>query len=421
MKRLCFLAVALFTVTGAGCGAQPSHDEVVRKLQSVCPGSELLEIEYKKNYVEVDYQCSGKNYELALTHEMEVLYTENVPDIPRIIRAKIDKKLAKNYSDWVEDEYTLIDLGDTAFYKFEMLKAGVEQNVYFSLSGKYFDSEGLAIVRDKEVGELAKSDGYSSALYDFARPDRTIDLPNVLVEVSGIFAVDNNELWAVQDEVGAVFKVDAKTGKVKEVLRFTDVGDFEDLEVADDEVYVLRSDGALFRFGLDFSGDHANHQMLPVGCLDLEGLHYDRAEETWCVACKESTVGGKHALRTIYQFADNDFSEPTEEWVISETAIQKMLQQQFPEGNWKNREFNPSALATHPQNGDRYVLSAKDRTLAIYSEGDLKQVFPLAEAIYYKPEGLDFAADGTLYISSEGQKKGRKPGQVFVFSMKNKP
>lgn len=421
MKGVGILVFGLVALLAAGCGAQPSLNDVALKLQSLCPEAIILEVEYKKNYVEVDYECRGRNHELALTHEMVVLYTEEVPDIPTSVKTKIDKKLSKNYPDWVEDEYTLIDLGDTAFYKFEMLRSGVEQNVYFSLTGKYFDSEGLAIIRNQEVQSLENSDGYSTSLYDFLRPTRTLSLPKVLVEISGVSVVDNRTLWAVQDELGAVFKIDSETGKVLEVLRFTDVGDFEDLVVVGDKVYVLRSDGALFSFGFDSANKNASHQMLPVGCLDLEGLHYSEADETWWVACKEPVVGRARKLRTVYQFSAGDFSQSVGEFLIDETEISQLLATHFPETNWGNRAFNPSAIATHPHNGHLYVLSADDRTLAVYSGPDLREVYPLPEAMYFKPEGLDFAPDGTLYLSSEGQKKGNKPGQIFVFPMKNRP
>ncbi|WP_010526460.1 hypothetical protein [Thermophagus xiamenensis] len=72
-------------------------------------------------------------------------------------------------------------------------------------------------------------------------------------------------------------------------------------------------------------------------------------------------------------------------------------------------------MAVHPVTGEVFVLSADNRLLTIYGNKKLKSVYPLAEELFYKPEGLGFADNGDLYISSEGIKNGFLKGQIHYF------
>ena len=65
--------------------------------------------------------------------------------------------------------------------------------------------------------------------------------------------------------------------------------------------------------------------------------------------------------------------------------------------------FKPSGLAFHPATGELYVLSAVRRALIVLSpEGELRAAVALPARLYPQAEGIAFAPDGTLFISSEG-------------------
>lgn len=84
----------------------------------------------------------------------------------------------------------------------------------------------------------------------------------------------------------------------------------------------------------------------------------------------------------------------------------------------KQLQLNPSALAIHPLTGDWYVLSATNRLLAVYSQGQLMSVYPLPAEVYYKPEGMTFCPNGDLYLSSEGMKNGYIGGEIYYLPMR---
>ncbi|MEL6614475.1 MAG: SdiA-regulated domain-containing protein, partial [Bacteroidota bacterium] len=60
-------------------------------------------------------------------------------------------------------------------------------------------------------------------------------------------------------------------------------------------------------------------------------------------------------------------------------------------------------LAVHPASGEIYVLSGVRKALVVLSpEGERVTAVSLPPGLYPQPEGIAFAADGTLYIANEG-------------------
>jgi len=158
--------------------------------------------------------------------------------------------------------------------------------------------------------------------------------------------------------------------------------------------------------------------MLPLECLNAEGLFFGEGGNVWLVACKEESVSGNNNERLIYRFEDEKWSKPVSTFAVDQREIKKMLRQTYDDLEWDDPEFNPSAVAVHPETSEIYVLSASGEFIAIFNNEKLTAVYPLPEEIYYKPEGIDFAKNGDLLLSSEGRKKGYLNGQIFHFRKK---
>ncbi|WP_449438510.1 hypothetical protein [Pedobacter steynii] len=82
--------------------------------------------------------------------------------------------------------------------------------------------------------------------YDLTKPDK-FNMPSSLLEISGIAFHDSNSdtIYSIQDEEGKLFrqKWDVKEQKN---LKFGSRGDYEDISIFHDKVFVLKSNGALF-------------------------------------------------------------------------------------------------------------------------------------------------------------------------------
>ena len=83
-----------------------------------------------------------------------------------------------------------------------------------------------------------------------------IKLDLKIKEISGI-VWDNqkDEFIAHNDEKGTIFYLDKNNGGIIREFQFSpSKGDYEDIAIANNDVYVLRSDGMLYRIVTDSSG-----------------------------------------------------------------------------------------------------------------------------------------------------------------------
>lgn len=257
--------------------------------------------------------------------------------------------------------------------------------------------------------------------YSFNEPNKIIELPNELVEISGItLSKDEQHFFAVQDEQGIVFKIDRTKGTITSNFRFEKDGDYEDIAQTNEHLFVLKSNGSIYQISSFETPQQSvkkfNAQHL-TSAADTEGLTWDSLNHRLLIACKNATSNPKE--RAIYafnlktqQFSDapifNIQAQAIYDFLHNHPVLKKWNQliQLFDPNSFN---FSPSGIAIHPRNKDIFILSAVGNALVVLSEsGDIKHVEKLDKNIHHQPEGICFAKDGTLYISNEGSenKKG---------------
>ena len=367
----------------------------------------------KSTYIEIEYLCDDLLVETGFSMKGEWLYTETDATLPELLKEKIHKRLEKKYAGWTVDDYSLVKMADTSFYKVELIRDGVEENAYFTRDGKYYHSKNNVNDEPWNLETLQSLAVYKNASYNFAVPGKIFDLPDLLKEISGIAISGKNTLLCVQDELGVVFEYNTQTEDISGFYRFTDIGDFEDVAVAGDKVFVLRSDGAIFWFNRHNFDGKVSKYMVQVNCLNLEGLEYNPASNQLYLACKDALFDHPGHDRVVYAIHPDKQEFPSVLLTINGESIKQALTEKLPGTDVAKARINPSAVAVHPRTGELYVLSASGRMIAVYEGEKLKNVYPLPAEIYYKPEGLAFAPSGDLYISSEGIKNGYVDGQIF--------
>lgn len=387
------------------------------RIEILCPGAEIVETEYREGFTEIEFICNGQKTEAGFDGYNQLVYTKTDVTSDEKAYEKIIKKTRKSYEGWDMDDFQLVETPDTAFYVVEMVKNGIEENVYFTTDGAYYRPANMS-AGEKLNNELTES-LYSirQPPYNFSKPAHIFYLPELLREVSGIVPASDQSLYLVQDELGAVFEYNLIKEEVTEMLRFTDNGDFEDVATDGSHMFVLRSDGMIFKFHRANPEEAPELMRIPVQVTNLEGLFYEPLKSFLLMAGKNEPVNGKDDLRLVYQIHPDEKYQ-SQVWLqISIAEINKMLTEHYPPLAGLNYSFtfNPSAIAIHPLTGETFILSASDRLLAVYKDKELKEVFPLSGEMYYKPEGLAFSASGDLYLSSEGIKNGWLSGRIFMF------
>lgn len=150
MNRIILILACLILSVCFGQTDKTNQDESNSKdymkiVYKQCPNPDIIEVESTTdNYIEVEYLCDGKRYEIGIKNNT-LLYSEHEVTQAEIPSDKINRKLEKKYNDWVLDEISQIVTNDTSFLKVEILKDGIEQNIYFTNEGKNFKIKPIDI------------------------------------------------------------------------------------------------------------------------------------------------------------------------------------------------------------------------------------------------------------------------------------
>lgn len=286
----------------------------------------------------------------------------------------------------------------------------LKSNVFFLLIALVLLPIGISCIRSASDQDLP---GYS-----FKEPQSIIILPDTLREISGVTCIDSLTLGCIQDENGILFIYDLTKREIKNQFAFELDGDYEGLARVNNDMYVLRSDGAVFEIN-DFQSPNyrtTTHQT-QIPAENNEGFCYDKASNRLLIGCKGKLGKGKDLkdLRAIYGFDLQEkmlSDKPIFEFnvkEIKEYAEKHHLDVPYKEkkkGKEPDIKFMISGLCIHPMTKELYILSAADHLLFIYTmNGELKHIEPLNKKLFNKAEGLAFTPDGTLFISNEGQDK----------------
>lgn len=258
----------------------------------------------------------------------------------------------------------------------------------------------------------------SPAGYNLGQP-ATYHLPNSLTEISGIAFYQGNPdtLFAEQDEEGKIYYL--RPGDAAAIhTRFSKKGDYEDIAIAGDQVYILRSDGLLLSFPFaevkarDIRTVTEWKDLLPPG--EYEGLAADSAGQRLYVLCKHCPEANASKAVPVYQLAvQGGVPAAAGEQTIDVTQIESLA------GKKKIR-FNPSAFARQPASGNWFIVSAVNQLLVITdSSFHPLEVYQLSPAQFNQPEGIAFDRNNNLYISNEGGTLDA--GNVLRFTYQPRP
>jgi len=226
------------------------------------------------------------------------------------------------------------------------------------------------------------------------------EMPLVLREISGISWLGNDQLACIEDEDGIIFIYDLKTSKVVETIPFAGSGDFEAIAVNDQDAYVMRSDGIIYKVAR-----FRESELLTISSFQTNFKGGDNME----TLCLNADANG---LITVpkQRNKQEDFSRLYE----IELVDKSMNVIDFPniksddpdiDELWKNEvaeRLRPSDIAIHPKTGDYYIIEGRNPKLIILQpDGIVQKIVKLSRKNFNQPEGITFSPDGKLFISNE--------------------
>lgn len=255
---------------------------------------------------------------------------------------------------------------------------------------------------------------------EVAKNDKVYIVPHYIKEISGICFVADSVVAAIEDERGILYFYDLTKEDTIKTYQFAEEGDYEDVAIANNTLYVVNSTGHILEVG------NFRDNPLPTKTYNtplksknnIEGLAYDKDNNRLLVAVKDEGLYDNInkdiyafnletkqldtaavysiKLKEIEEFYKGDKLEETSKEFLKAFGNQKL-----------NKVFRTSALAVNPTTKEIYVLSSLNNMIAILSPetGKIKRIIELHGPEYSQPEGLAFASDGRLYVSNESNGK----------------
>ena len=271
--------------------------------------------------------------------------------------------------------------------------------------------------------------------YDLDHPSEKYILPTILEEISGNVLLNHRIMICIQDEEGDLFFYNLSEKRLLKRVDFGKDADYEDVALTERDAWILRSNGTLYNLRSYDDEDKIETREIKTdlsGKNNCEGLCYDPVENRLLIALKGkpelSDDQDFNGYKAIYSFDLNKEKLSRDPAYLIELRKFKDLENASLYEKISHRiastleesddiRFQPSALAIHPLSGEIYVLASVGKALVVMNrDGELQSINPLDKWLFVQPEGICFGADGTLYISSEGDGGN---GLLMRFNMKN--
>ncbi|MDR6781771.1 uncharacterized protein YjiK [Pedobacter africanus] len=239
--------------------------------------------------------------------------------------------------------------------------------------------------------------------YDFTKPDK-FNMPSSLLEISGIafYKGNSDTVYSIQDEDGKLFRQGWDVKK-QHNMKFAPKGDYEDLAIFHERVFVLKSNGSIYSFPFSETVKEESDQvrerkkLLPKG--EYEGMYADPETSKLYVLCKSCPQDKKTKQLTGYVF---DYNAATDSLTGPVTFSVDLNQIKALNPKLK-ASLSPSALAKNPATKEWYILSSANKLLLVADANwKITAAHRLSSTTFNQPEGIAFDNKLNLFISNEG-------------------
>jgi len=256
------------------------------------------------------------------------------------------------------------------------------------------------------------------------KPNTVYKLPNKLNEISGLSFYKKNKLATVQDEKGNIYFFNLKSGKINETIDFSEDGDYEAIEVVNDQIWILKSNGNLYKVNYLKKEDTVKtkeYKMALSSKNDAEGLTYDKINNRLLIACKghpyidDKKYKNKKAIYSFSLDKKKLSKKPVILIDLDQIKELKKYNSRAKSGVDFSSYFNPSkddvlfqpsGISIHPRSRNIYLLGTVGKLLIVCnSNGEIMAIIELNAGLFKQPEGICFDPAGNLFISNEGRKK----------------
>lgn len=222
-------------------------------------------------------------------------------------------------------------------------------------------------------------------------------MPPQLREISGLVLTSRGTVLTHDDNAGRISEIDPKTGVLLKAfsLMGNQKEDFEAITIAGDDIYLMASDGKLFRFREGADGQQVQFILFDTGlkkACEFEGLAYESDSTRLLMVCKRiHDTPGSRELR-IYRMP-----LPLNRATFSTMSVP--LDDVIGSNKWK--DFRPSDITIDPNTRNYVIVASHEKGLLVLKpDGDVVRSEPLP-GDHRQAEGIAITRDNILLISDE--------------------
>lgn len=222
-------------------------------------------------------------------------------------------------------------------------------------------------------------------------------MPPQLREISGLALTSRGTVLTHDDNAGRVYEIDPKTGVLLKgfSLQGNQKEDFEAIAIAGNDIYLMASDGKLFRFREGVDGQQVGFIMFDTGLkkeCEFEGMTYESDSTRLLMVCKR--IHDKQAARDVRIYR---MPLPLNRATFSMMNIP--VDDVIQSNKWK--DFRPSDIAIDPNTRNYVIIASHEKGIAVISpDGDVLRSGPLP-GDHRQAEGVAVTRDSILMISDE--------------------
>jgi uncharacterized protein YjiK len=227
-------------------------------------------------------------------------------------------------------------------------------------------------------------------------------MPPELREISGLALTSRGTVLTHDDNIGRVYEIDPKTGILLKGFSLAGGvrGDFEAITIAGSDVYLLRSNGKIYRFKEGPDASQVPYSVYDTGLgkeCEFESMAFEADSSRLLLVCKKFLQKQAPKELLIYRIPLplGDRS--------AITAMQVAMKDVVGSNKWKN--FHPSDINIDPITRNYVIVASHEKGLIVVTpDGEVVRSEPLP-GDHRQAEGVAITADSLLLVSDEANVK----------------
>ena len=224
-------------------------------------------------------------------------------------------------------------------------------------------------------------------------------MPYTLREISGLALTSRGTVLTHDDNVGRVSEIDPRTGILLKSFSLAGLqkGDFEAITIAGQDIYLMASNGKLFKFREGADGQQVPFQIYDTGLgkeCEFESLTYEPDSSRLLMACKRILNKNEGKELRIYMLPLPLRNPP----VVSGT-LAIPIDEVRQKNKWKN--FRASDMNIDPFTGNYVIVASREKGYVVVTPaGDVVRSEPLP-GDHRQAEGIAITKDSLMLVSDE--------------------